>query len=55
MTSVSPVLDTSSLLAHYFDEPGVSAATGAVLVHRAPHLERIPRTMVEQLVLPQKQ
>jgi predicted nucleic acid-binding protein len=139
MSAVSHVLDTSALLAHYFDEPGadvverlwaagstrpgVSAVTvtelksrlddetsgsgeardaadaylselticlpvdrvvaehawqirnaitgriplvdaliaataraaGAVLVHRDPHLERIPRTMVEQLVLPQKQ
>ena len=30
-------------------------AAGAVLVHRDPHMARIPRTLVEQLVLPQKQ
>ena len=139
MSAVSHVLDTSALLAHYFDEPGadeverlwaagtakpgVSAVTvtelksrldeetngsgeardaadaylneltvclpvdrgvaelawqirnaidgriplvdaliaataraaGAVLVHRDPHMARIPGTLVEQLVLPQKQ
>jgi len=30
-------------------------AAGAVLVHRDPRMGRIPCTMVEQLVLPQKQ
>ncbi|MCX7039105.1 MAG: type II toxin-antitoxin system VapC family toxin [Spirochaetes bacterium] len=29
-------------------------AAGAVLVHRDPHFERIPRTVVDQIVLPMK-
>jgi len=29
-------------------------AAGAVLVHRDPHFERIPRTVVDQVVLPLK-
>ncbi len=93
MSEITHLLDTSAILAHYFDEPGADAylgeltvcfpvdrtvaemarqiraatpqrlplvdaliaatarAAGAILVHKDPHMARIPAGLVKQLAL----
>lgn len=53
MASVTHILDTSAILAHYFDEPG-AAEVDAIWRIADPHMDGLPSDAVRQLRLPDK-